>query len=167
MKQFAGWTLMPDDLEVFQLEGLQPRQCSRLKANGDRCRNRALAGSDICAPHGGNTELALGAARRRIEMVRSQLFETLIDAAEQATETYVNIMRYGKKDADKIKAADRILTLLGFQPNAPVIHVENKEAEHDDIDDRLRTLLAEAESKGRVGDIIDAEVIDERTDEDG
>lgn len=156
---------MTDEVEIFQLDGLQPRQCARLKANGERCRNRALPGSDICAPHGGNTELALGAARRRIEMVRSQLFETLIEAAEDATQTYVNIMRYGKKDADKIKAADRVLTLLGFQPNAPVIRVEATKDEHDDIDDRLRALLAEAASKDRVGDIIDAEVIDQDGDE--
>jgi len=71
-------------------------------------------------------------------MVRSELFEMLCGAAKEAAETYVTVMRTGKQDRDRLRAADRVLELLGF--NDDVANVSHDGPENE-IDKQLKVLL--------------------------
>ena len=112
--------------------------CAAIKDDGQVCGNRAVAGTPLCRSHGGTTVSVQEQARRRIDMVRSELFEMLCGAAKEAAETYVTVMRTGKQDRDRLRAADRVLELLGF--NDDVANVSHDGPENE-IDKQLKVLL--------------------------
>lgn len=118
-------------------------RCRALKRTGERCKlGEAGPGVGVCRFHGGLSAITQDQARRRIEMVRSAMFDELCEAALEAVETYVHIMRNGEKDGDRLRAADRVLQLIGLDDQ--VSGVPKDTGEQEDIDEQLRTLLAVA-----------------------
>lgn len=125
-------------------EDFRREQCRALKRDGERCRMRE-AGLDIglCRFHGGGTIISQDQARRRLEMIRSAMFDELCEAAVEAVETYIHIMKHGEKDTDRLRAADRVLMLMGVDDTL-VEKPERGDDHEDDIDSQLRRLLATA-----------------------
>jgi hypothetical protein len=103
------------------------------------CGNRAVGGTPLCRAHGGTTLSVQEQTRRRIDAVRSELFEHLCASAKEAVETYTVIMRTGKRDADRLRAADRILELLGFRDE--MTHLPGMATQESEIDKQLKVLL--------------------------
>ena len=115
--------------------------CAAIKDNGEVCGNRAVGGTPLCQYHGGTTMSVQAQARRRIDMVRSELFELLTGATKEAAETYIMIMRTGKRDADRLRAADRVLELVGFRDTVANVPGAGPVS---DIDQQLAGLLKTA-----------------------
>lgn len=138
--------------------------CAAIKDDGSTCGNLAVAGTPLCRVHGGTTISVQEQARRRIDAVRSELFEHLCSAAREAAETYTTIMRHGKKDADRLKAADRVLELLGFRDS--VANLPGAEEHHEsDIDKQLKVLLVNVTTE-RLTQVIEATVSESDVDSD-
>ena len=133
--------------------GLMRTMCSAVKDDGEDCKMKALPGGVLCAYHGGNTVIAMDQNRRRLDMVRAQLFDTLVDAGSEAIDTYVAIMRDGKKDSDRLRAADRILELMGIRDQVVQVKV-TQQAEATDLEDEIFKLLAHV-TQERMGEIIE------------
>lgn len=89
-------------------------RCAGVKEMGEPCNALAVGGTIFCRVHGGTTVSVQAQARARLDQVRSVLFDTLVDAAKDAVEVYTEVMRHGKRDADRLRAADSVLKLLGF-----------------------------------------------------
>ena len=137
-------------------------QCSAIKDNGDQCLNRAMHGQLFCSSHGGTVLQVQEQTRRRLDTVRSAMFDTLVNAAEEAVDTYIEIMRNGKRDADKLKAADRVLEMLGVRDQ--VIEVKHTHSlEPTDIEREILGLLKNT-TKEKLDDIIDIEEHPEATE---
>lgn len=152
------------------IPGAESVQCAAIKDNGDPCKNKAMYGTMFCNFHGGSTISTQEQAKRRIDMVRSQLFSKLVAAAEEAADTYVNIMKNGKRDVDKLAAADRIFRLLGFDESvSQVPGAKEDDGELADIDSQLVGLLTSTEVQGRLASAIltTAEEVMHVTDDDG
>lgn len=132
--------------------------CAAIKEDGNTCGNLAVAGTPLCRVHGGTTISVQEQARRRIDAVRSELFGMLCDAAREAADTYVTIMRTGKKDADRIKAADRVLELLGFRDDVANVPGAS-DHEESDIDKQLKSLLVSA-TEARLAQAIESTAVD-------
>lgn len=128
---------VPDDLTR--------QQCRALKRDGDRCKlTESAVGIGVCRFHGGGLLITQEQARRRIEMVRSAMFDELCEAALEAVETYVHIMKTGEKDSDRLRAADRVLMLVGIDDSIVEPPKRAGDTEEDDIDSQIRGLLATA-----------------------
>lgn len=138
--------------------------CAAIKDDGSTCGNLAVAGTPLCRVHGGTTISVQEQARRRIDAVRSELFEHLCDAAKEAAETYITIMRTGKKDADRLKAADRVLELLGFRDDLANVPGAN-DGQESDIDKQLKVLLVSVTNE-RLSQVIEATVSESDVDSD-
>lgn len=140
--------------------------CAAIKDSGDPCGNKAMHGLEFCRHHGGNTLAVQDMARRRIEAVRSELFEHLVMSARDAVETYTTIMKTGKRDADRLKAADRVLELLGMGDD--VAQLPHQQKEESEIDKQLAVLLVhvtnEKLQRAMETTVIDAEVIEDEHD---
>ena len=55
------------------------RQCSAHKRNGDRCKNAAIRGGNVCGYHGGNAPAVKAKARLRLEMASDRLARQLLN----------------------------------------------------------------------------------------
>jgi len=115
--------------------------CAAIKEDGETCGNKAVGGTPLCRVHGGTTVSVQEQARRRIDAVRGELFEHLVTSAKQAVEVYTTIMLTGKKDADRLKAADRVLELLGFRDQ--ITNLPGDGPQESDIDKQLKVLLVQ------------------------
>jgi hypothetical protein len=144
-------------LPDFPLNGTSI-QCAAIKDNGEQCRARALLGTPFCRAHGGSTITVQEQTRRRLDMVRSALFDTLVEAAGEAVDTYVEIMRNGRRDTDRLAAADRVLRMMGFHDTIVVKH-ENERDQPSDIDTQLVELFATA-TRERLARVIDVPAIE-------
>ena len=113
--------------------------CAAVKSDGRVCGNFAVAGTPLCRAHGGTTLSVQEQARRRIDAVRSQLFQELCSAAKDAVQVYVTIMNTGKRDADRLRAADRVLEMLGMRDD--IAHDPRQDGESE-IDKQLKALLS-------------------------
>lgn len=124
-------------------------QCAALKADdGEQCRNQAIYGTPFCKYHGGTTVSVQEQARRRIEAVKATLFDKLIKAADLAINTYIEVAKAGEKDADRLKAADRILELLGMRDDVVTVQVAGTtNLELTDTDARLIAALRAASNE--------------------
>lgn len=122
---------------------LTRNQCRALKPDGNQCKLREMTtGGGLCRWHGGGVVIAREQAQRRLEMVRSAMFDELHEAALEAVETYIHIMKHGEKDADRLRAADRVLTLVGLDDR--LVEPPKEATDEDDIDTQLRALLRTA-----------------------
>lgn len=161
----------PDDWRILNdaplpaIPGVTSTICAAIKDNGNPCGNLAIHGVPFCRAHGGTTLTVQEQARRRIDMVRSQLFTKLCAAAEKATDTYISIMENGKKDSDRIAAADRVLKLLGFDDSVSQVPGLEDEGEASDIDKQLAELLQAVAAEKLAGIIDVKEVTDEPSGE--
>ena len=137
------------------MQDMPTEQCAAIKDNGDQCLNRSVHGQIFCASHGGNTLQVQDQTRRRLDTVRSTMFDKLVDAANEAVDTYITIMRHGKKDSDRLKAADRVLEMLGVRDQ--VIEVKHTHSiEPTDLEAELLGLLKNT-TKEKIAGIIDIE----------
>lgn len=123
------------------MDGIIRQQCRAIKRDGERCSLSEMStGVGLCRHHGGGLLITQDQARRRIEMVRSAMFDELCEASLEAVETYLHIMKHGEKDADRLRAADRVLALAGLEDRLITVPGAGEE---DDIDSQLRGLLAQ------------------------
>jgi hypothetical protein len=74
------------------------------------------------------------------------------------------IMRTGKKDADRLKAADRVLELLGFRDDLENVPGAN-DGQESDIDKQLKVLLVSVTNE-RLSQVIEATVSEADVDSD-
>jgi len=136
--------------------------CAGIKEDGTQCGNLAVSGTPLCRVHGGTTVSVQEQARRRIDAVRSELFEHLVSSAREAVEVYTTVMRTGMKDADRLRAADRVLELLGF--NDHVANLPDHGKQESDIDKQLKVLLVQV-SQDKLQQAIEATVIEDTSDD--
>jgi hypothetical protein len=128
-------------------------RCAAIKNNGEDCKLDAIAGAMFCRFHGGTTHAVQEQTRRRLDAVRSEMFEQLVAAAGEAVSTYIEIMRNGKKESDRLRAADRVLELIGVRDQVVEVHVKTS-TEPTDIERELLTLLTEV-AGDRLNEVID------------
>lgn len=143
-------------LPEFPLDGTSI-QCAAIKDNGEQCKARAMLGTPFCQFHGGTTITVREQTRRRLDMVRSALFNSLLNAAGEAVDTYIHVMRHGKRDCDRLAAADRVLRLMGCHDTVVIKHEESQP--QSDIDMQLIELFAAA-TRERLARVIDVEAYD-------
>lgn len=131
---------------------------------GTHCGDPVVPNTPLCERHGGKYLLGRTSALLRREAMRMQLLDDLIDGAKTAVRTYMEVMETGEKDADRIRAADRVLELLGFRGESqasPLPQVDETilpggqatEKKDDFIDAHLTELLQQV-SIERVTEII-------------
>jgi hypothetical protein len=136
---------------VERAERSRPARAGRGRLRSLRCREelrRAL-------PHRGTTVSVQEQTRRRIDAVRSTLFDKLVDAAERAVDVYIGVMDDEKAGPKyRMQAADRVLELMGFRDQ--VIQVEVKQTQEvSDLDRELLTVL-QSVSEQRIIQAIEA-----------
>lgn len=140
--------------------------CAALKSEtGDPCKNDAIAGTPFCRFHGGTTVAVQDQARRRIEAVKATLFDKLLRAANTAVDTYIEVCKSGEKDSDRLRAADRILELVGVREDIISVHVSGT-TEHQvtDLDAALVTALRTV-GEERFSRAIDTTAVDVDADD--
>jgi hypothetical protein len=142
-------------VDLPELGGVGSVRCAAVKSSGERCRNVAIEGCDLCRFHGGTTVSVQEQTRRRIDAVRSTLFDKLVDAAERAVDVYIGVMDDEKAGPKyRMQAADRVLELMGFRDQ--VIQVEVKQTQEvSDLDRELLTVL-QSVSEQRIIQAIEA-----------
>src|SRR4029077_15388778 len=74
--KFRARPLSPRD---WSISDVPERQCTAHKRNGDRCKNAAIRGGNVCGYHGGNAPAVKAKARLRLEMASDQLARRLLD----------------------------------------------------------------------------------------
>ena len=84
-------------------------QCTKIKRDGERCKNMALRGmlpeKAKCPSHGGNAPGVVEAAENRKDAVRL----ALMGNTELAVQTLQSLMDPGVSDAVRLKAATEVL----------------------------------------------------------
>lgn len=84
-------------------------------------------------------------AAERIALARLTSFNTIALAVEEAVGTYLQIMRYGDKDATRLRAADRVMEMAGVPLGKPVLDVKvdlrGLRPEEDPRDARLLSII--------------------------
>ena len=63
----------------WSISDVPERQCSAHKRNGDRCKNAAIRGGNVCGYHGGNAPAVKAKARLRLEMASDRLARQLLN----------------------------------------------------------------------------------------
>jgi hypothetical protein len=63
----------------WSISDVPERQCTAHKRNGDRCKNAAIRGGNVCGYHGGNAPAVKAKARLRLEMASDRLARQLIN----------------------------------------------------------------------------------------
>ena len=63
----------------WSISDVPERQCTAHKRNGDRCKNAAIRGSNVCGYHGGNAPAVKAKARLRLEMASDRLARELLN----------------------------------------------------------------------------------------
>jgi hypothetical protein len=62
----------------WSISDVPERQCTAHKRNGDRCKNAAIRGGNVCGYHGGNAPAVKAKARLRLEMASDRLAMQLL-----------------------------------------------------------------------------------------
>ena len=64
----------------WSISDVPERQCTaHRKKDGERCKNAAIRGSNVCGYHGGNAPAVKAKARLRLEMASDRLARQLLD----------------------------------------------------------------------------------------
>ena len=63
----------------WSISDVPERQCTAHKRNGDRCKNAAIRGGNVCGYHGGNAPAVKAKARLRLEMATDRLARELLN----------------------------------------------------------------------------------------
>ena len=63
----------------WSISDVPERQCTAHKRNGDRCKNAAIRGGNVCGYHGGNAPAVKAKARLRLEMASDRLARELLN----------------------------------------------------------------------------------------
>lgn len=104
---------------------------------GERCGRWSIAGHEVCLSHGGNLQNVKEAANKRIEAARLRL----IDNADAAIDTLIDLMENSSADGIKLGAAKEVLDRAGIK--GPVdfhVEVEHKMSPADSIRNRLASI---------------------------
>ena len=75
-KPIRDCRLSPRD---WSISDVPERQCTAYKRNGDRCKNAAIRGGNVCGYHGGNAPAVKAKARLRLEMASDRLARQLLN----------------------------------------------------------------------------------------
>src|SRR6476469_5619601 len=63
----------------WSISDVPERQCTAHKRNGDRCKNAAIRGGNVCGYHGGNAPAVKAKSRLRLEMASDRLARQLLN----------------------------------------------------------------------------------------
>ncbi len=101
-------------------------RCVRRSDDGNgQCTREAKPASILCSVCGGeDRDQQRREIAERTELAKLVSFNSLLAGVEEAIATYFSVMRNGEKDADRLRAADRILELAGFKTQGPLVAVQ-------------------------------------------
>jgi hypothetical protein len=100
------------------------RCISRSSDGNEQCSEDAEPASIVCRFHGARMPDERRAAAERVELAKLTVLNTLVQTVEEAAATYLHVMRHGEKDADRLKAADRVLEMTGIKTGQPLVQVQ-------------------------------------------
>lgn len=132
--------------------------CSHMQ--GSRaCTREAIPGTGLCARHGGQWM-----TEQDREHLSREIFERLNGLTSMALRVIEDLLDHGRSEKVRLDAAIAVLDRTGMGPSA-TLHVESDgHAASDMITDRLNRLAAAAAAQTDE-DIIDAELVDDGSEQ--
>jgi hypothetical protein len=157
-------------------------RCIQIKKDGARCKSWSLRGYNKCKKHAGPGALMKdGNVQKYAEAVIEAARLRLVDDSETALDILNQLMQPGTSEQIRLKAATEVLDRAGVRGGFDVkVDVEVTQNPSDEVRTRLAELakgaktvedmkakaLAESEAeRAEAENIIDAEVVEEPTDE--
>jgi hypothetical protein len=155
---------IPEGWEPTYLQPLPCFPCTKIKANGERCKNNGIMGmkpdNAKCAVHGGRLESVKDAAAKRVEIARMEM----MDDVPQAIATLRVLTQPGTADAVRLKASTEILDrTIGKAPldiNVEVGVAVDNAAEVKNALERLLRNRIELEEVIE-GQVVEVEAVDD------
>lgn len=137
-------------------------RCVSRSADGNgQCSVEAEPASLLCRQHGATLPDERRAAAERMALAKLTVFNTLVAVVEEACTTYMQVMRHGEKDSDRLKAADRVLELAGIKTGQPLVQVQvntGLRPQEDSRDARLLGIIRKIDTERAA--LLEAKVIE-------
>jgi hypothetical protein len=142
--------------EEYWAEKTDHIRCKAHRKNGNQCLRPALRGTTVCFRHGGAAPQVKSAARARLENAADRMARTLLGIADSA-----------ESEAVKLAAVKDALDRAGLGAKSEVtVELKPWERLMGDIAG-VATISREQHRANQLGSVIDAEIVDPPTGEEG
>jgi hypothetical protein len=134
-------------------------QCTKVKADGNRCGRWSIRGLDRCVKHAGwNLPAVRAKAEARVDAARL----ILVDAGPEAAEWLVELGQNASSEAVRLKAATEVLDRIGVKGGTDVTVTVETNNPADELRQRLAALKSRQvpHEDDTVG-TIDGEIVDD------
>lgn len=153
---------IPDGWEPTYMQPLPCFRCTKIKADGERCKKMGIMGmkpeNAKCNVHGGRLESVKEAAAKRVEIARMEMMEDVPGAIA----TLRVLREPGTADAVRLKAATELLDrTIGKAPLEIQVDVGVKVDTATEVKNALERLL---KNRTDFEDAIEGEIVE---DDDG
>jgi hypothetical protein len=134
-------------------------QCTYVDPDGNGCSGLSLRGATVCLKHGAG----LPAVQRHAASVLAAARMRLINSADEAVDTLVDLLQPGTPEGVRLKAAAEVLDRSGIRSGYELdVVVENRQSPAAILEDRLRRLKqASVLDEEEEEDVVDAEIVDD------
>lgn len=134
-------------------------RCTATKKDGTQCKKWSVRGSNVCIKHGAHLPQVRKAAEARVAEARTRMMGVTPDMFE----ILLDLTKPGVSEGVRLKAATEIMDRAGLKPGMELnVTVENVSSPLDDISKQLTELASHFTD---LGEVQDAEVIDEEVAE--
>ena len=137
------------------------QQCTMIKKDGTQCKKWGVRGTTpaVCTKHGAQLPAVRKAAEARVAEARTRMMGVTPDMFE----ILLDLTKPGVSEGVRLKAATEIMDRAGLKPGMELnVTVENVSSPLDDISKQLTELASHFTD---LGEVQDAEVIDEEVAE--